>query len=261
MRELAGGPLATEPGVYWLEVSETELDCVAEVASRLGYTTSIHVPRQARSGIRWRRRTWKLETVWEADAEAFRADAPDRRPFTLIGDDGSLRRVVGYRGSGADGQRRALPVEDARMLANLAGRGAGCILDPFAGGGGVVWAARSAGLPIACCDIDQRLRVGLADVSRLCCIADVRHLPFLAGAFAAVATEPPYDEASTAVVVSSIAELHRVVVSGGRILLLPATRQASLIRDAAERLGWASTLDEVVDRKGTAVVVQRWVRP
>jgi SAM-dependent methyltransferase len=269
-----GGPLSELGGTAWVTVPRRHLKPALARLGRLGYSDAVDLVEpgegagegaqaaQARGApaIRWRRRWWRAVRVHQADEAALRERAPDRRPFLLECGDGQVREVRGYRGSGADGARRALPVPDARMLVNLAGPPCGTLLDPFAGAGGIALEAREAGWAVVTADLDPVLRFGLAALGALHLVADARRLPLLPGSVDAVAGEPPYDPDARELPAEVLPELARVLRMGGHLALLVTPEQAAPARQAAAAAGLAPGLDTPIDRKGLDVVALSWTR-
>jgi SAM-dependent methyltransferase len=265
-RPLDGGPLSESGGVFWVEIDAGDIEPARLRLPLLGYTTGVQtlVPVLGRQGadLRWRGVDYTLETLYEEDPALAREAAPDRRPF-LGRVSGELRQIKGYRGDGSALSRRVLPAYDARMLANLAvGGGRGSALDPFAGVGGILLALARPGVALVSVDIDPWLGHGLA---RLSCgrhqTADARHLPFGDGSVAAIATEPLFDPEADEAVVASIAELARVLAPGGRLALICAARQSSMLGAAAGAGGLVAVLRSALDRKGTECGVFLWEKP
>ncbi len=262
----SGGPLADQPGVAWITVAEPHLDAAIGRLRNIGYVDSIDLvlPTAEHSThdsarMRWKGREIVLRRVYEVPDESLRARAPDRRTFLLECGDGVVRPIQGYRGGRGAFERRALPVEDARLLVNLAALD-GPLLDPFAGAGGIIVEARERELETASVDIDFSLRFGLAAISHRHVVGDARHLPFADASFGAIATEPPYHPQTLEVLVRAVGEMARVMRRGGRIAMLVAARQADASRDAARRAKLALEHDFEIDRKGTAVTCLCWRR-
>src|SRR5262249_15028992 len=155
---------------------------IAERAARLhlGYAHRID---RAEPGTPGRRRgPPSLHVVWEDSAEEHRDSAPDRRRFFLRDVTGAIREARGYRGGSGRGERRALPVADARLLVNLARAGVDrVLLDPFAGAGGIVHEATRTGAVVFSADVDRALAPGLVAFGSRHLVASATALPFRAG--------------------------------------------------------------------------------
>ena len=268
----AGGPLSELGGIFWLTIPSRRLAEARERLPRLGYTDAVDLvlPEEERpplgdekpvGSVRWRRRAWALFRVHQHDAEALRESAPDRRVFLYETGAGDVQPVRGYRGSRDPLTHRALPVADARLLANLVHEARpGALLDPFAGAGGVVREALTNGWRVVSADVDPALRHGLAHLGAEHLVADCRALPLTTGSIDAVATEPPYDRDTGTLLAQALTELARVVRRGGRIAVLCAEWQAAQARAAAGGLGLRAYLDTAIERKGTRVVALAWRR-
>ena len=190
-----------------------------------------------------------------------REGAPDRRTFLLKTSAGDVRPVTGYRGDGGELSRRGLSVPDARLLVNLVAAEPGALfLDPFAGVGGLIIEALASNYEVVSADWDPVLLHGLAHLGARHLVADARHLPFADETFDAIATEPPYHEEATPVVVEALDELYRVLKKGRRLATLCATSQAGALRQQAASLGLRAVLDAAIDRKGLDVVVLVWLK-
>jgi hypothetical protein len=111
----------------------------------------------------------------------------------------------GYRGSSARGARRALPVADARLLVNLARADRRrVLLDPFAGAGGIVFEAVRLGAEVWTVDVDAALQPGLVHLGAKHRIGDATALSYPTHSVHGIATEPPFDDASTAIVIRAL---------------------------------------------------------
>lgn len=265
----SGGPLSEVRGVTWVAVPTANLEAAGRRLSRLGYTGSVDLvrPREEVAGqpnatiVRWKRADVALLRLYEESDERLRAGAPDRRTFLLECGDGVVRPIAGYRGGRGPLKHRALAVEDARLLVNLvADRARGRLLDPFAGAGGVVIEARTAGWTALSLDLDPALRYGLRELSNLHIVGDATALPFPTASVGAVATEPPHHPGALADVTAAIKEIGRVLRPHGRAAVLVAPHQAGPARRAAVEAGLAPELDARIDRRGTDVSCLCWVR-
>ncbi len=266
-----GGPLGEIGGLFWVDLASEKPDLPA-ILPLLGYTDAAFElvrlpspPAVARpisastealpAAVRWRGGWWSVRERWRRDAVEERESAPDRRAFLLPGADGEVREVRGYRGG-----RRGLPPADARLVVNLA-LVPGCrrLLDPFAGAGGIVAAARRHGLEVVSTDVDPFLRHGLAGLGARHCIADARRLPFPTGCVDGVATEPPYAPELEPVVAASLGELARVTRPGGRICVFCSREQAPAVV-AAARAPLTPRGRFSINRKGTDCEALVWDR-
>jgi SAM-dependent methyltransferase len=211
--------------------------------------------------VQWHHRWYRRHRLYEGDAEGLRESAPDRRTFLLATSGGQARPVTGYRGDGGILSRRGLAVPDARLLVNLVAAPAGShFLDPFAGVGGLIIEALASGYEVTSVDCDPVLHPGLLQLGARHLVADARHLPFADETFDAIATEPPYHEEATPVVVGALQELYRLLKPGRRLAMLCAASQAEALRHQAAQLGLHIVLDAAIDRKGLAVVLLVWLK-
>lgn len=262
-----GGPLSEQRAVFWVSVPATSVGAVRARFPQVGYCEAVDlvVPEDEATAFpedsvigstRWRRRPYQLIRLYEEDADALRERAPDRRAFVFERSDGEVREIRGYRGSNDPLTHRALPVADARLLVNLVSASSpGLLLDPFAGGGGIVLEAVAAGWQVVSADIDPAVRNGLRAYGSLHLVADARHLPVATGTVAAIATEPPYDPSIGTLAADCLAELARVMQPGGQLAMLCAGWQATAVQNAALVAGLTPDLNTPVDRKGVDVVV------
>ena len=167
----------------------------------------------------------------------------------------------GYRGGPGSLEHRGLPAVDARLIVNLVWQPRPeVLLDPFAGAGGIVTQARSAGWSTISVDRDRTLRFGLHELSTHHVVADAGRLPLADASVDAIATEPPYHQSATKIVEAAIAESVRVLRAGGRGAMMVAAAQAAALRATLAHAGLDVDVDSPVDRKGTAVHCFAWTR-
>jgi hypothetical protein len=265
-----GGPLSELGGVCWVTVQENYLEGAIGALALLGYTAAVDLvsqrgadnagrnPRSARRA----RKPALLPRVYEEPDESVRASAPDRRTFLLECADGLVRAIQGYRGSRGPLAHRALPVEDARLLVNLvAAPDTRLLLDPFAGAGGVIIAAKARGFTTVSLDLDPALRFGLAQFSDWHIVGDASSLPLASASIDMAASEPPYDASALGVLLASIHEIARVLRPGGRAAFLLASEQAAEVRQAGTDTGLVLEIESPVNRKGVSATCQCWSRP
>lgn len=254
-----GGPLSSEKGVIAAYLPKTfDLDLLDNEFQKLGYIEQIDLmvrsQKESKNTIKWKGFFYTLDIIYEEDKEAVRNQAPDKRRFLLPDPNGNLRYVNGYRGDGTETGKRALPVEDCKFMLNLSKIKHGQkVLDPFAGGGGIVFAAVHAGLDVYSSDIDPKMQYGLRDFGSKHSVADIRELPFEVNFFDSVVTEVPFDTNVTENVAKGLAEMQRVIKPNGYIVLMVADHQVEKIRQKALSLGLEIYIDQALDRKGTAV--------
>lgn len=262
------GPLADIKGVFWIILPSNKVQSAIERLPRLGYTTAVDllVKKAEYTGIeqqlqktRWRGNDFELLPVYREDVDLSRLRNPDQRLFTLQTGDGVFRAIKGYRGDGSPLGRRALPVCDAKLLVNLAFISSSNkvvrFLDPFAGAGGIVLEALSTRILTLSIDIDPTLRKGLDKLGSYHSVADATSLPFADNSFQLIATEPPYASISKIYLVKAFHEFFRALKPKGRISILCAKWQASMLRSAMSNLGMEMILDSDINRKGTDVVI------
>jgi hypothetical protein len=271
------GPLAGEKGAFWIAVAPSFTQPAIQLLSRLGYSYAVdrvlpaeHVEpasteiQQHERTIAWRGGKYNLVRVYEEDQQLMRDRAPDRRTFWLENEEGEVRPVKGYRGSGSALSRRGLPVADARLLVNLVSPRTAPVskelvfLDPFAGAGGIVLEALDSGYSVYSVDVDSRLRPGLEQLGARHYVADATQLPFDDDMFSAIATEPPYDRSTCDMLSIALDEMYRVLAPGGGLAMLVAQWQVQYLLDASAEYGLRLRLACPINRKGTDVAVLAW---
>lgn len=259
-----GGPLSTEKGIIAAFLPENvDINHIASMCIRLGYVNQVDVlvpeQRESKNTIKWKGAFYSLETIYEENTEEIRNQAPDKRNFLLPDANGQLRYVNGYRGDGSETGKRALPVEDCKLMLNLSKIKTGQkVLDVFAGAGGIVFAAVQADFDVYSSDIDPKMQYGLRDFGSKHYVADVNQLPFENDFFDAIVSEAPFDKNVTQNVANGLFEMQRVIKQGGYIVLMVADYQANTIRQKAIDLNLIIDIDENLDRKGTPVHIFRF---
>ena len=108
------------------------------------------------------------------------------------------------------------------------------------------------------CDQDTAVRHGLSAIGSLHCVANACQLPFGTNTISAIATEPPYHPQADTAVNGSLMELQRVLIEGGRMSMLCASRQAETLQKKSASLGLVPTLDSPINRKGVDCTVLAW---
>ena len=265
-REAANGPLGNQVGLFYIELPRPLLEAAIRLIPRLGYTAAVDIVEfsdQRERGRRvelprWKGRQYRLTPLYKSDHVLLREDAPDRREFILPAQEGGLRRVVGYRGDSRNLHRRGLPVVDARLLVNLVfAENRGRFLDPFAGVGGIIIEAARSGYETFSVDVDSFVMYGLHNLASHV-VADAQRLPFQNASFDSIASEPPYDEASTQTICQAVSEMDRILKPGGSVALMVADHQTESVLLSAAAVSWQLRLREHIDRKGLPVTILSW---
>lgn len=271
------GPLADQKGVFWIGIEASYLEQCVPLFQRLGYSYAVDqvVPLQGDQDLnadtltdegqdiaRWRGDYYKLQKLYQEDADYIRNRAPDKRSFLLEDSGGNIRTVKGYRGDSGALSRRGLPVEDARLLVNLTNPSITSdidyFLDPFAGVGGIVIEAIDSNFTVFSLDIDPKLRHGLQQFGASHIVGNAMNLPFKNASISAIATEPPYHEKVSQVVVGAFAEMYRTLKRNGRLAILASPWEADLLLEEATRYPMELIVASPINRKGTQVVILVW---
>jgi len=266
--ESPGGPLSEVGGVTWVRLPRSSMDAARPRLRGLGYSQAIDEVRTTggnedsrdfRAVVRWRGQDVGLVRIYDEPDVLLNDSSPDRRTFLLECGDGMVRAVEGYRGGRGPLDHRALPVVDARLLVNLVWQSrCGYLLDPYAGAGGVLIAAKAAGWTTISLDIDPHLRFGLASVADAHFVGTAAALPIRSSTVDAIASEPPFHSTAEQILAASLPEMARVLRPGGHLALLVTPAQAGVLRDAALKAGFQPTLQSPIDRKGAAMECLRW---
>jgi len=246
--------------VVALQIDESE---AARLARRLGYTLGLvrvtRHPLQGRVSERHMRHRWPVgwlregdfellfEEVFVADEGARLAESPHAFSFPYVDEpSGDVRPVRGRRVN-----RRLSPL-DARFVASISGLQDGArVLDPFAGLCVLADALRRRALRVTVGDADRCLRVGLAErAGGRAIIAHAQRLPFADASFDGIVTEPPYHPDDRAAVVASVPEMARVLVPGGRVVLLVADFMLEALGPACRAAGMREVSRHSVPRHG-----------
>jgi len=208
----------------------------------------------------WKGRPFHVIRFYAESEEEYRERSIENREFAVLGDDGAVRRIKGYRGDGSEAGRRGLPLEDAVLMVNLADpRNIGSLFDPFAGGGGILHAARTIrpSLRLLSCDVEARLEPGLRMYANVHRAADARELE-LGETVDAIVTEVPFSGNYTGVITQAFDNLSRFLRERGRVVCMCSTDQFSLIAECLRRNDLHCLFGKTLDRKGTTVSVSLW---
>lgn len=203
----------------------------------------------------WKRHNFWVGEFFAQDPAVYQAQSSHNRPFRIFSN-GAVKDISGYRGDGSALGRRALPAEDCRCMLHLSfPLERFRLLDPFAGSGGIIYAASVAGLflELYSADIDDTLSPGLEMYGARHFCGDSAQLDFGGALFDAVISETPFAPDAMNTVLSVLSNVARHLKSSGRITLMCARYQSQSIRAHLKALGFHEYLFYSIDRKGTEV--------
>jgi rhodanese-related sulfurtransferase len=158
-----------------------------------------------------------------------------------------------------------MPFEDAKLMVNLAEpHRVKTLLDPFAGGGGILCAARRANAAsrLISADIEAALAPGLEMYSDEHYACDAKDLPsiYRNAAIDAIVTEVPFSQDYTENVVAAFARLDGIVDKDGIIILMCHAVQSVQIGGALRKLGYSNLFALAIDRKGVSAEISAWMK-
>jgi len=197
------------------------------------------------------------------DGETFEAHSIMSRPFAVYQQDMTVKYIKGYRGDGSDTGRRALPVEDARLMANLASPlTIKRLLDPFAGGGGIIHAAKIVNekLHLVSADIDYVVEPGLKMYASEHHTCDARELA-LSAHVDAIVTEVPFSLTYTDIINNALGHVVQYLSDTGRLVLMCHRDQfLAICREVGPFSGIFPVYYREIDRKGTPIIISFWTK-
>ena len=211
----------------------------------------------------WKGLKFSINTLYIQSEELYESQSPHNREFKILSYDGTEKKVFGYRGDGSELGRRALPVEDARCLVNLSMPFANeKVLEPFAGGGGIVYMYKyiNPNIDITSIDIDETLRPGLEYYGAKHIVGDASKVS-ITDNYDAVVTEIPFSSIATDSVVSAMKNLYSSLNDKGIVVLMCGENQTKKISNCFEDdLNSNMIFSKKLNRKGTDVVIQIWTK-
>lgn len=260
-------PMGDIKGVFCVAVENKFVEVAKLRFNRLGYSNQVmYLDFKNATGtnesdlvsinkLAIKGKPFDVKMVYLEEATTFIEEAPDRRKFLLISDDGSVKEVKGYRGDGTETGKRALPVEDCRLLVNLAMINEDhIILDPFAGGGGIIFQAKKTTSKLLSNDIDYKLSAGLTDYGSNHTTEDVKNLSFQKNSFDAIITEVPFSETCNQVIVDFFNKSYDYLTENGRIVVMVSRSQKEFVNKFIKK-EFYKFLEFDLDRKGTDVTI------
>ena len=275
LRFIKNGPLGDVKGLVSFLISKDKTDTLTERLNKIGYFNEFYLlnfdsqKSENKSDIEtinplvWKGLNFSIETIYKQDEELYEQQSPHNRPFKIVSYNGEEKTLSGYRGNGTDMGRRALPVEDARCLVNLSIPFSGNkILEPFAGGGGIIYMYKyiNPDVDITSIDIDETLRPGLEYYGAKHIVGSSANV-HLSDSYDAIVTEVPFSDNATASVVESIKNVYSNLDEKGLIVLMCGVRQSNdIAKCLKEDLNSNLLFKKELNRKGTDVVIQVWTR-
>ena len=208
----------------------------------------------------WKGKKFVLTDFFTVDKETFESQSIMNRIFAVYQQDFTVKYVKGYRGDGSDAGRRALPLEDARLMVNLVSpKNIYRLLDPFAGGGGIIHAAKTidGSLHLTSADIDRIVEPGLKMYAHEHYTCDARELE-LEIPVDAIVTEVPFSAAYTGIIVEALGHLTQYLTEDGRLVVMSHTDQFLMLGSSMPELYPIFYKD--IDRKGTPTTISYWTK-
>lgn len=159
-----------------------------------------------------------------------RSESPDQHTFPIY-QNGQLIPISGHN------VRRALSAMDARFLFNIAKLPPNpCVLDPFAGFGGIIREGYRRNIPILASDINPILSFGLQSLTpHKYTLADARNLPFKSQTFDSIITEPPFNPKDQQAICEALPGLMRILKPNGKLILIIAQNMLTSVQAQCAR--------------------------
>lgn len=266
---ILNGPMGNIKGLISFFIRKTDKGELKEILKNIGYCNKFSVlDFSSCSGYvpDKRNQTWKgmefdVLPLHEQSENTYEAQSSHNREFSILAGDGTIKSVRGYRGDGSITGRRALPVEDARLMVNLAvSSDTRVLMDAFAGSGGILYQARyiAPSLFLISSDIDPDLEPGLQEYADRHYSMDARRVKIKDMKIDAIVTEAPFSKGETETVAQVLSNLCSCLNENGRVVLMCSAGQFGRLKSRMEAMNLYCLMDEQVDRKGTQVVVSVW---
>lgn len=272
---IKNGPLGDVKGLVSFAVDKNSWDKVISRLNCLGYFNKFYTldfkndkaennsDIETINPLNWKGLKYSLNTVFIQDEKLYEEQSPHNRIFKIMSHNGEEREIRGYRGNGTDLGRRALPVEDARCLVNLSmpyveNR----VLEPFAGGGGIVFMYKyiNPDIDITSIDIDEALKPGLEYYGAKHIVGNSATV-HLTESYDAIVTEVPFSGNATEQVICSFKNFYNNLTQMGIIVLMCGIDQNHEIFECFKNdLDSNLLFSKNLNRKGTDVVIQVWTK-
>lgn len=254
-------PLSEHKGIFALAFESFELSRFVNFFNDLGYSNEVYQVKfdddfnqMVDITSCWKGKNINCVRIFKQDEDKFLAESPDKREFAILDNNNVVKKVVGYRGNGQDLGRRALPVEDCRMMINLSMFAKDdSLLDPFAGGGGIVFQARKRSSKLYSCDIDTSLKPGLELYGANHFVGDAINWK-IDKPIQVLVTEIPFLLSVTNNVCHILTRLSDYLSNNSRIVVMCSLRQKEILQKEMSTC-YYHCFSFDVNRKGTSVSV------
>ncbi|HZJ58341.1 MAG TPA: hypothetical protein VFD89_08940 [Clostridia bacterium] len=265
---LVNGPLSDKRGFVCFMIPNCSMETLSGILSYIGYCDTffildfgdIKVRGDSYTGIErgtWKGRGFSVLELFRQCSETYDAQSPHNRPFVIIDGRGERRSIKGYRGDGSAMGRRALPVEDCRCLVNLAiPSNIAHLVDPFAGAGGIVYAAQyiNPDVNITTVDIEPLLAPGLEMLGSKHFVEDAGQIQ-LPHRYDALVTEVPFDPQATPSVLKGLKNTLGYLTPQGTASVMCSSQQFHMIEQLLVDAGMHIYCAHEINRKGTGVAI------
>lgn len=272
---IKNGPLGDIKGLVSFFIKKQNWDKAVSRLSYIGYfdefyeldfdiTTPINKTNlKTINPLVWKGLKFSLKNLYIQSQELYETQSPHNRPFKIVSQDGNEKEIIGYRGDGSELGRRALPVEDARCLVNLSMPfQEKKVIEPFAGGGGIVYMYKyiNPNIDITSIDIDSTLKPGLEYYGSKHIVGDASEV-HLTDSYDAIVTEVPFSQNATEKIVKAMKNIYPNLSDKGIIVLMCGEKQSEqIIKYFANELNSNMIFSKKLNRKGTDVVIQIWTK-
>lgn len=270
---IINGPLSDVKGLIAFFVDRKARDSLQGILKTVGYCHKFYLLDFSPQGAGtagdiaganksvWKDMPFSARLFYEQDRKIYENHSSHQREFYIYANDGSIKKVKGYRGDGSDTGKRALPVEDARLMVNLADPcQAKVLMDPFAGSGGILCEARyiNPSLVLISSDCDPILEPGLQAYADRHYSMDARAVELDGAEIDAIVTETPFSINATNTVAQAFVHLSRFLQKNARIVFMCAGHQYSRLKQCLETMKFHCFIAKPINRKGTDVVISVW---
>lgn len=272
---IKNGPLSDVKGIVSFFVRKDKWEDIQKRLKNIGYINEFYfldfesgkqeneTTIETINPLVWKGRNYSLERLYIQDEKLYDMQSPHNRAFKIFSSDGTEKDLNGYRGNGTELGRRALPVEDARCLVNLSmPHSEKKVIEPFAGGGGIVYMYKyiNPNIDITSIDIDETLKPGLEFYGANHIVGSSASV-HLTEQYDAIVTEVPFSNNATEEVIESFKNLYSNLTAKGIIVLMCGKSQNYEISNCfLEDLNSNLIFSRELNRKGTDVVIQIWTK-